>query len=369
VSQPGLGIVAATIVMAIALGFISLFDFGTLAGSVAFFNLCLIPLQVVMVVFWGANPPFVSTLRQPAKGLVLLAVNVAVAAVLFPLLLRVVGEGISPPGPIPSHFLILVVPTTFFLTIVWGGWPFNQLIKNRAAAGCALLIAAYVITFAVFQAFFNYGFLQGTPVYLASAPRGLYGAVMALVSYVTALVVMFLLLCFDLWPLTTSPAVMRQPVLGVVWTLMIVAGTAIAMIVGVSSAGIDPMVFLTRVTVPFIFGVIIVLNMLQNSLFASMTQPLKGVMNAVAAAVIGVVLARLYGFLAPALTGQLVSGPPAYEYEIWLANALLSVTFPFLIFFAAYFNYWPLVAATSACRSSQPAPRPRSSRPGADPRG
>ena len=30
--------------------------------------------------------------------------------------------------------------------------------------------------------------------------------------------------------------------------------------------GTDPMVFLTRVTVPFIFGSIVVLNMLQNSL-------------------------------------------------------------------------------------------------------
>jgi hypothetical protein len=29
-------------------------------------------------------------------------------------------------------------------------------------------------------------------------------------------------------------------------------------------------------------------------------------------------------------------------YEVWLVNALLSVTFPFLIFYAAYFNYWPL---------------------------
>ena len=42
------------------------------------------------------------------------------------------------------------------------------------------------------------------------------------------------------------------------------------------------------------------------------------------------------------VTGALPSGPPGYEYEIWLANALLSVTFPFLIFLAAYFGFWPL---------------------------
>ena len=26
----------------------------------------------------------------------------------------------------------------------------------------------------------------------------------------------------------------------------------------------------------------------------------------------------------------------------WLANALLSVTFPFLIYYAVFFAYWPL---------------------------
>ena len=112
--------------------------------------------------------------------------------------------------------------------------------------------------------------------------------------------------------------------------------------------GLDPMIFLTRVTVPFIFGTIIVLNMLQNSLFAKMAQPVKGVANVIAAIVIGQVLAAVYGALAPTLTGALPSGPPGYEYEIWLANALLSVTFPFLIFLAAYFGFWPLAKSAAA---------------------
>jgi hypothetical protein len=47
----------------------------------------------------------------------------------------------------------------------------------------------------------------------------------------------------------------------------------------------------------------------------------------------------------------LTSGAPGYEYELWLVNALLSVTFPFLIVYAAYFNLWPLVAGSR--RNSQ----------------
>ena len=341
-AQPALGLVASAIVIVVSLGFVSLFDFPAFVGWVSFYNLCLIPFQVVAVVLWGANPPLVAKLSQPLKGLVLLLVTLVAAAVIAPLVLGVAGEGVSPPGPIPSHFVILVVPTTFYLAIIWGGWPFTNLFTRPIVAGLALLTASYVITYVLFRVFFNYDFLQGAPVYLQSAPQGMFNAVIALVAYVTALALMFLVLCFDLWPFTTAPGVMKQPVLGLLWTAVVLAGGAIAVQIGVVSMGIDPMIFLTRATVPFIFGSIIVLNMLQNSLFGKMAQPLKGVANAVTALVVGLVLANVYGALAPTLTGQLTSGPPGYDYEVWLSNALLSVTFPFLIFYAVYFGYWPL---------------------------
>jgi hypothetical protein len=106
--------------------------------------------------------------------------------------------------------------------------------------------------------------------------------------------------------------------------------------------GMDPVAFMVRVPVPFIFGTIVVQNMLQGSLFAKQTQPAKGVLNVVAVVVIGQVLSRLYGAMAPILTGQVNPGPPTYDFEIWLASALLSVTFPFLIFYAEFFRFWPL---------------------------
>jgi hypothetical protein len=69
---------------------------------------------------------------------------------------------------------------------------------------------------------------------------------------------------------------------------------------------------------------------------------LKGIANALTAAVIGTILVGMYGRLAPIVSGTVKSGPPAYDYEIWVANALLSVTFPFLIFYAEFFQMWPL---------------------------
>jgi hypothetical protein len=111
---------------------------------------------------------------------------------------------------------------------------------------------------------------------------------------------------------------------------------------------LDPMYVLTRITAPFIFGTIIVLNMLQNSLFATLAQPLKGIANLLTASAIGAALAQVYGLVSPTLVGTLPSGAPGYEYEIWLVNALLSVTFPFLIYYAAFLNYWPLAKAMPA---------------------
>ena len=341
--QPALGLVASAIVIVISLIFVALFDFPTFVGGVSFYNLCLIPFQIVVVVLWGANPAFAAKLSQPLKGIVLLLITCVAAAIIYPLALALVGESMSPPGPIPSHFVILIVPTTFFLAIIWGGWPFTTMFKNPIVAGLALLVASYAITYVIFRVFFDYTFMQGAPVYLQSAPLGMFNAITALVFYVTALAVMFIVLCFDLWPFTSAPGIMKQPTLGLIWTLSILIGAAILVQVGVVSMETDAMIFFTRTTVPFIFGSIIVLNMLGNSLFAKMKQPLKGVANTVTALVVGILLAQLYGALAPAVTGQLASGPPAYDYEIWLANAMLSVTFPFLIFYAVYLGNWPLV--------------------------
>jgi hypothetical protein len=340
--QPVLGLLSAVIVMAIALGFISLFDAATFGGWVAFVALCFIPMEIVVGIIWGANPPFATGLRQPAKGLLLTVVTAVVAAVVAPIILNTIGEGASPPGPIPTHFAIIAVVFTFWLAIMMGGWPVTAVLKSPVPAGLAVLVAAYVVTYTVFRVFFNYDFLQGAPVYLASAPRGMYMGVMALVFCVTHVAAMFLVLCFDLWPFTSSPGLMKQPVLGLVWTITVLCIVSIAMYVGITAMGTDPMIFLTRVTVPFIFGSILVLNMFQNSLFASMTQPLKGIVNTAVAVSLGVGLANVYGLLAPMVTGPLVSGAPAYDYEIWLANALLGITFPLLVFHAVFFDFWPL---------------------------
>jgi hypothetical protein len=207
----------------------------------------------------------------------------------------------------------------------------------------------------LFRLFFDYRFMQDAPVYVpAQDPRGLFPAWNALVFYLSCLAAMFLMINFELWPLTKSGAVMRQPVLAVVWTAaaLLLGGAAFG--VGVVMLKMDPVAFMVLVPVPFIFGTIVVQNMLKGSLFAKYAQPVKGLLNVAAVIVIGESLSWIYGRLAPTVTGIVRPGPPTYDFEIWLASALLSVTFPLLIFYAEFFQFWPLSgsAAPVASRSN-----------------
>jgi hypothetical protein len=348
--QPVLGILATALIIAISLGFISLFDFPKFSGWIATFLLCIIPMEIVMGVTWGLkHPPFAAQRSQPVRGILFSLIALATGVIVVLAHWTGVGGSISPPTPMLTQCLIASVVITFCLAIMWGGWPFTALIKNPMVAGLAVLVACYVINYIFFRIFFNYDFMKGAPVYVpAQDPHGMFNAWGCVVFYVTAITVMFLSLCFDLWPFTKSPSLMKQPMLGLVWTILALVIGGGAYYIGVNMMKMDVVAFLVTVPIPFIFGTIFVLNMLQGSLFAKLTQPLKGVLNTVAAVVMGSLFALMYRGLTELVTGKLDAGPPAYQSEIWLASALLSVTFPFLVAYADFFTMWPLQRAKAA---------------------
>jgi hypothetical protein len=342
--QVAVGIAATILVIAISLGFVSLFSFPTFAGWVSFFLLCVIPIEIVASVTWGAQQPaFVGGLKQPAKGLAYVVLCLVAGAIIAPIQFATVGKSVGPPTPMLMMCTVVSVVIAFWLAIMWGGWPFTKLIKNAVAAGLTLLVVSYLLNYLLFRIFFSYEFMAGAPVYVPSLdPHGLFNAWLAQVFYLSALMMMFVVIHFDLWPLTKSPAMMQQPVLGIVWTILALALGGLAFYIGIGVLKMDPVAFMVRVPVPFIFGTIVVLNMMQGAMFSKLTQPVKGVVSTVVAAIIGSLLAMAYGLLAPVVTGALRPGPPSYDFEIWLASALLGVTFPFLIFHAEFFKLWPL---------------------------
>jgi hypothetical protein len=341
--QPAVGIVATAVIVAISLGFISLFSLAQFTGWVAYYLICVIPIEIIAAVTWGGNPGFTAARSQPVKGILLTLMTLAVGVIVAAIAHATVGGSVSPPAPMLAMCSIVSVIITFWAAIMWGGWPFTSLIKNPVVAGFVMLVACYLVNYLLFRIFFDYGFMKDAPVYVASLdPHGLFNAWNALVFYITAIGVMFVSLNFDLWPFSGSPNLMRQPVLGIIWTLVALVIGGIAFYIGTSVLKMDPVAFMVTVPIPFIFGTIIVLNMLQGSLFGTLKQPLKGLLNFIASAVIGSLLSWMYRELAPIVTGSVKAGPPGYESEIWLASALLSVTFPFLVFYAEFFKLWPL---------------------------
>lgn len=353
--QPLTGVLATVLIMGISLAFISLFNYETFSGWVSYALMCLIPMQIVVSVTWACKQPgFAAPLRQPHKGASLLTLTAIIGVVICVAYFETVGGGINPPAPMLIMCTILTVIITFWLTFMFAAWPFNRLIKHPVAAGLTLLTAVYVLSFIFFRIFFDFGFMRGAPVYApALDPHGIFNAWSALVFFVAASAAMFLMLNFELWPLTKFPSIMRQPALGIVWTIVALIITGIAFYVGVNMMGMDPVAFMIKVPIPFIFGTIVTHNMLQGSLVPKVRQPLKGVFATIATIIVGTLLAWLYGALAPLVTGALKSGPPGYDYEIWLASALLAVTFPFLIFYAEYFKMWPLVAVEPAASGAR----------------
>jgi hypothetical protein len=145
---------------------------------------------------------------------------------------------------------------------------------------------------------------------------------------------------------------MKQPVLGVVMTVLTVAIGAVASYVAIRLLHVDPMVMLAQFSVAFIFGAIVVIIMCQGSLFRTVAQPMKGILSTTASAVIGFGLSAFYGVVHPFLSGKLASGPPTYDYEVWLASALLAVTFPFFSF-CGFFDLWPFIRPQAAAAAAE----------------
>ena len=342
--QPALGVVSSVLVIAVSVGFIALFALHTFVAWVAVLMICFIPMQIVIAVSWSSRyPRYAAARAQPLKGMLLVLLALAAGAVVAVFHIGVIGGGVTPPSPMLAMCIITSVVVTFWFAIIWGGWPFTALFRSPVGAGLSMLIACYGANYLFFRLFFNFGFMSGAPGYLSSGdPHGLFNAWSALVFYLTAISVMFLLLNFDLWPLVKSPALMRQPLLGLAGTGILLAVGGGAYWLGVRVIGMEGPVFMVRGPIPLIFGTIIVQNMMQGSLFRKRAQPVKGLLTAASALAIGVVFSRIFAALAPLISGATKSGQPDYQSETWLASALLSVAFPFLIFFSEFFRFWPL---------------------------
>lgn len=347
--QPALGVVATA--TTIVLSWLVILALGTdlFMGWASYALMGAIPYAILVGAFWkGEHPAAVARLGQPLKGLAYLGLAAVAAAVVSLVHWQLRGGGMTPPVPMVVMTIITSVVTMFFMAVALGGWPFTK-IRNPLLGGLSLIVAAYLVNAVLFQVLFGFGFAAGAPFYRPELdPSGLFNAWDVVVVMVTALAVMFLFICFDVWPITSVESLRAQPLLGVVWTVASFAIGLLAFRVGTSLVGMAAPTFMVTVSIPFLFGAIVVMQMLGGSLFSTVQGPAKGALNASLALVLGLALAALYRVMMPVLSGELPAGADGgFAAELWLANALLAVTFPFLAFFGDFFGLWPLSGRSS----------------------
>lgn len=306
----------------------------------------MVPAQIVISLVWQANYPVsLAKLPQPARGLAFTLLNALVGAAVAYLAWQTAGGGMDVPTPFLIMYLIFAVAVMLILVVPLQCWPFAPAIRHPGLMVGALLIAAYALAYGLFRGLFDFGFLAEAPFYRPELdPHGLFMAWIPLVFAIAMLVPVLGLVLFDFWPVTAlaarAPALARQPLFGLLALALVVAvaGGLWAAFVG---QGMDLVLFMVRICVSVNFGCFILLVMFEGVPALKLPQPWRGLLLNGLAVGLAVAMLQLYEFVAQGRFA-LASGGPAYPLELWLASAMLAVTFPLMVVIGSYFQFWPL---------------------------
>ncbi|HEY3278568.1 MAG TPA: hypothetical protein VGJ94_18265 [Syntrophorhabdaceae bacterium] len=352
IKQPFLGILATVIVFFIAFGIIVWFKTDTFLTWAGYLAMTLIPSSIIIGMVWQTNyPPPADKLEQPLKGLYLLLINFLMGALVAAWSLKTVGGFVQPPTPFLVFFTIMTVIMTFWCVVVWQCWPAAGIKGNHPAfVGFGTLVVSYAVAWILFKALFNFGFAKGAPFYSpALDPGGAFNAWSSLAFFLTALAVILAWVELDFWPLSSipakAPAFGRQPLWGIMVSVLVIVIALIVQSIFVNGLGMDVVVYAVKVPICIIFGEFIMLLLMQTAPVQTVKQPGKGVVLIILSIVLSVLMYYLYSWFSFLTAGSLPSGAPGYVFELWVATALLSFTFPVIATYTGAFNYWPLTEA------------------------
>ncbi len=345
--HPLLGVLATLLVVVLALWITAMIAPQTLISWVGLLLVAMVPPQIVLsLVLDGEHPAFLAKLSQPWRGGGFCLLTALVGGPIAAIANATVGGGITPPTPFANMFLILAVTVTLALVVPFQCWPFSVVFSKRPLLlGGSVLAAAYAISTLLFLTLFNFDFLQGAPFYRAALdPHGLFTAWIPLIFALTCFVVILCLILLDFWPISLLPqripGIGRQPWFGIVSSIFVVLVALALWALFVGRLQMDMVDFLTRVIISLIYGIFILLIMMEGAPFIAIAQPGRGGVLILLAVTLAQGSFLLYTawcqkiFLLPA-------GAPSYASELWLANAMLAVTFPMMVAYANFFQYWP----------------------------
>lgn len=350
IPQPYLTLITTLLVVLISFGIIALFSEHMFHTWVSYLALTIIPAQIYISVFLKCeHPKSIANLIQPWQGFSFSAVIIFIGAIVTPFGLYFINGGFDEPTPFLITWAIFSVVILLWLAKIFHGWPFTYVTKNPYLAGAGVLIATYVIAYFLFNYFFNFEAAKNAVFYReALDPGGLYGNWIALSFAVTsAAAILATVLLFQAWPVEALsrrwPLFAKHPWDMLVMTIFTASITCAVFFTGISILEMNPISFLVRVPVSFIFGTFISMNMTEYKLFEKIAQPLRGIMLFIMCGFIGTIMYEIYSYFAPMVAGhELAGGAPTYQLELWIAPALLSITFPVVVIITSFLNFWPL---------------------------
>ncbi|ANI15693.1 hypothetical protein A9C11_17670 [Pseudomonas citronellolis] len=342
--QPWLGLLGLAAVMLASLALIGCFSGETFASWVTFFVVCGVPVEIVLSMLWrNQYPGWLLSLRQPLRGLAQVGLTLAGAALIALLVFATQAQQVGPPTPFTLMYVIFCVLLTFWLVIAWDCWPLAAVLRHPLALGLGTLLLAYLLGYRLFTWLFDFSALAGAPFYRASLdPHGWVPAFDMLAFAVTTVSVLFACVLLEFWPLSRFPLLARQPGAGLARSALVLLLSAVLYGVGTRWLGIEPVRFMVHGAIALLFGALVPLLMFEGQLFAGSPQPLRGALQLGIAVLAGALLPRLYWAAAPWISGPMSAGAPGYAREFWLASALLAMTFPLLVVFSQFLDFWPL---------------------------
>jgi len=345
------GILGITLVFLLAAACIFPFEPTFFMEWVGMAFMAATPAQIVLGLFWhSSKPDFINRYPLPLKGLLLTIMTVIAGAVVLGLIVLLLsgGHGIT---PMVAHFAIMTIVITMWMIPVWQCWPVTIFTKDPIKIGLLVLLAAYVIAYGLWVLFFNYAPLAqiNHPHYYAELdPAGLFDMWTALVFFVTTAGVIIVHFMLDFWPiekmvekLSAKPS---QPMRVLVATAYILILSYAIQYLFVNIIGLQRVEYMVRVPVCMIFGTFLVNNMMQFGLFPNFPQPKRGLILIVLAAIVAAVMFELYAYAATLHAGPSISMGPTggFQKEIWIASAMLGVTFPIVFVVSGFFAFWPV---------------------------
>ncbi len=342
------GLLSSLLVLLIAALCILPFDHKTFVDWVGTAFMAATPVQIVLGLLWHNNKPdHIGQLAQPVKGIALTALTCLVGAAVFATVMLLVGRGHGPTPMVVQYFIMSIVVIIWMLPI-WQCWPLTLFSKDPLVFGVLTLVFSYLLAYLLWYVFFDYSLLAqiGHPHYYPELdPGGLLNMWTATTFFVTVAGLIVVHFLFDLWPIEKLTGKTAQPLRGIIASVYLLVLAWIVRTVFVDGLQMEPVEYMVRVPVCLIFGTFLVNNMMQFSLFNQQVQPIKGCLLLVCAVLVGAVMYEVYSWASALHAGQaLGTGPAAgYAQEIWIASAMLGVTFPIIFLVSGFFGFWPLV--------------------------